>query len=75
MVYFTDVLGQPRDTNLKPRVRVSAVAYKNALMRCFINPGLEFTLNLIYGQKQDSGLLKRMGFSTHRLFTTCLSPS
>lgn len=59
VVYVTDCLGQPRDTNLKPRVHVGIVAHRNARMCCFINPGLEFTLNVIYEQKQDCRLLTR----------------
>lgn len=72
MVYFMEVLGKLRDANLKSRVLVRIVVYKNALSCCFINPGLQFILNLICGQKNYSDLLKLMGFSTHPLFRTCL---
>lgn len=70
MVYFTEILGEPRDTNLKPRVCVRIVVYKNALLCCFINPGLE--LNLIDEQKYYFHLLQLMGFYTHPFFRTCL---
>lgn len=72
MVFFTEVLGKPRDADLKSRVNVRIVVYKNALMCCFINPGLLFILNLIYEQRYYSHLLKLIGFSTYPLFRTCL---
>lgn len=54
MVYFTEVLHKPKDACLEPRVHARIVVCENALMCCFINPGLQLVFNLIYEQKYDS---------------------